>query len=1605
MMKKDNRTIQRLLKQFLAFVLILSLVLPQLPVSVTAAETVSGSVYAYYVDGTGSGSEDGSSPENAFQYLSDAYAAFSGLLNDADIAYIVLTGPVSLIDDPGVGHPGNRAGEYGFAAHQGQAVLTSVYNGADYTSTGSIAFSSKILHLFGNTRFEGLVIASSLDTLLAGYHAVHFGEGIVSSASGQIAVKNIYGGTNSAVGTASVLKDTSITIDSGKYTNVFGGGSSYQGSVARAKNYSTQIRINGGTIGTVYGTGSGNTDNAHQKSVFILMNGGTVTDIYGAHKEGTVYETVGIAVYGGTVTGKVYGADKYIRPESGTNTAYTPTIHGNIGILISEEALVSSVVGAVTDANVLGRRRVEFKNCGSEQAYAVPHFLMSNVDSLYLAGAFVHLSSSYGSAWEGLTELQIADDSRLQLGFIPDSHSVELRVTKTQEDYAFDTVFITAPYGTGNIFTLRSPIVYELWYTDGDVEEEASWFLSESELTIGQAGEDGVPLNVELGLPESYDGVIDGSTTYDRFLQRLDELGDASKSAKVISSAAIQGEIQLFVSPDGSDTNSGSITAPLRTVQKALSYVEAIKSSLPVKGFVIYLREGIYLTTDTITLGAQHSGTDEAPLIISAYNSEEVKLRGGVSIPGSSFTPVTDEAEPGRIQSLAESHVVVADLSGLGISDYGSIVGGGTGGPTYQVYSDGEPLTLARYPNVTKLSLGQVLDIGPVTANYSTFPQGTNASSTGIEFVMQDLRPLNWLNTGSIWLKGALYAEWDTRNMRVAQVREATSSVKLDGGNTLGAISGVSHTYYYYNILEELDVPGEYYLDIDRELLFMYPIDPMNDAEIILSVSQKDILSINGASNVVVNGLTLEYGSGSGAVMSNCRKVLIQNCTIQNFSNTGVVIDGKKSGVIYSTVRNIGNYPVRILGSNSYFNYTPDNNYLQNSYIHNVGSLNPKYSYITLNGVGNVISHNLVQGTFSVGIYNQTGRECIVEYNEIVGGPNGTYDCAAIYTIGFPISRGNHYRYNYIHDIFVETEGSNPHGIYFDEMCSENYAYGNVMDNIPSGFFTNSGGENIVVNNVISSGRLNSTASVYGQSNFNNFTLPQWLARSSLLNSTMNSYKNLSSTQKEALRSRFPTLCAYYEDALSVLAQREALGAGYTVTATEQALVTAHDNYFAGNISYNHKGVVANGSNHITGPNLITSQDPFINAENHDYRLKEEANPGFNYTPVPFEQMGVWGEKQGLGAFEGYAPVDASTGEVYSNEVLLKWDISAGADYYRVTVSENQSFTGNVKTYRTENPYYFALNYDFFDYGKTYYWSIEAFTTAKSRTGGSRLSQTSYSFTTMTVEEYLKKNAADKAKLRAVVDKAQALHLSMTEGTGEGEYAPGSMQALADAISDAEEVLEASGKLQDEVDGAAAALKQAIIAAVAAQNILYAGFDSLSEEDWVEAGAARATVTEGENSLLMSVLGNRTELVYKNPIGPRQILTFDFTLDTLKDWHGFALRQSNKDVFVTTAASTNSYFICIKEDQFELQKRKDGNSYGNSAVLANNHSIMTSGVTYRMELGAITQADGSVRILFKVDGQTVFDYTDSSNSIIEPGYFGIILQQANGIAEISGVSF
>jgi hypothetical protein len=113
-----------------------------------------------------------------------------------------------------------------------------------------------------------------------------------------------------------------------------------------------------------------------------------------------------------------------------------------------------------------------------------------------------------------------------------------------------------------------------------------------------------------------------------------------------------------YVAPTGSDSNSGTLTSPFKTVAKAVTVVSA--------GETVYVRGGTYRLTTTITLNK--SGTGNALISLLAYPGE---------IPVLDFS-AQSLSSGNRGMALTGSYWHIKGLNITGAGDNGMIISGGS---------------------------------------------------------------------------------------------------------------------------------------------------------------------------------------------------------------------------------------------------------------------------------------------------------------------------------------------------------------------------------------------------------------------------------------------------------------------------------------------------------------------------------------------------------------------------------------------------------------------------------------------------------------------------------------------------------------------------------------------------------------------------------------------------------------------------------------------------------------------------------------------------------------------------------------------------------------
>ena len=368
---------------------------------------------------------------------------------------------------------------------------------------------------------------------------------------------------------------------------------------------------------------------------------------------------------------------------------------------------------------------------------------------------------------------------------------------------------------------------------------------------------------------------------------------------------------EFFVSPSGNDANTGTQAFPFRTLEHARDAVRRLKqtSGVPPGGVSVFLRAGRYELAGSFTLTVEDSGREGSPIRYLAWGNEHVTISGGRAV--TAFGPLTDPEALRRISPMYHAYIRQADLRALGIADFGKITPRGfrVFHPAgLELFFDGKPMTLARWPNAGEYIRVSHLPAGEAAKVKSISSQGSESGA----FFYSGSRPSRWASDPDIWVHGYWRYDWADDYAHVRNLDTKKQLVTLDRSPGNYGIA-IGQRYYYLNVLEELDTPGEWYLDRKRGLLFFWPPAKAGLAEV--SLVEGPLIDVQGASDISIEKLTLENGRGDGVDIKDSSRVRVAGCTLRNLGNWGAVIEGgEASGVISSNIYGTGGGGVRIAG-------------------------------------------------------------------------------------------------------------------------------------------------------------------------------------------------------------------------------------------------------------------------------------------------------------------------------------------------------------------------------------------------------------------------------------------------------------------------------------------------------------------------------------------------------------------------------------------------------------------------------------------------------------------------------------------------------------------
>jgi hypothetical protein len=480
-----------------------------------------------------------------------------------------------------------------------------------------------------------------------------------------------------------------------------------------------------------------------------------------------------------------------------------------------------------------------------------------------------------------------------------------------------------------------------------------------------------------------------------------------------------------------------------------IGQVRALRSGgggWPQKGVVVTLQNGVHYLPAPLALDAGLSGTPDAPLVFTATHPGLATLSGGRPVSG--WAKVTDDNVLSLLKPAARGHVMQADLSKAGVTDYGTFFrrsqDGGTQAEPLELVYRGQIMPLARWPNTGFARIASVTGDEQSTTTFQV--QGIDAATLAKQSGVQAV--------------GYWYYDW-------AYERVPIQSVAPDGTVTVQSPPpryGIraKQRVFIQNALSELDSPGEWYLDRGTGILYFWPPADVREGDVEVTVLPSIVVA-NNASHVQFKGLVFENVRGDAVVVNGGSGVRIEMGMIRNAGNRGAVLAGDSHAIVDTDIHDTGDGGVVLTGGDRN-TLTPGNLLVQGNQIWHFSRLAPAgRPAVWMNGVGNIVRSNFIHdGKHSAILF--FGNDHLIENNDISRVVTEAGDAGAIYIGRSWSARGNRIRTNFFHDI-NNVEGLGARGIYLDDQQSGVEITYNLFVRVPRAVFIAGGRDNIVQNN------------------------------------------------------------------------------------------------------------------------------------------------------------------------------------------------------------------------------------------------------------------------------------------------------------------------------------------------------------------------------------------------------------------------------------------------------------------------------------------------------------------------------------------------------------
>lgn len=450
-----------------------------------------------------------------------------------------------------------------------------------------------------------------------------------------------------------------------------------------------------------------------------------------------------------------------------------------------------------------------------------------------------------------------------------------------------------------------------------------------------------------------------------------------------------------------------------------------------------------FVGSEPLTLSAADSGTPEAPITWSAAREGTV-FSGGTVISPERFRPaVGQDAE--RLDPEVRSYVRILDLNEAGIDSIPQL-GDRTELPASipELFFEGKRMKIARWPNEGWAEIPKILNEEEL---HQENPNAAIPAGGVFEYGAEpENRPARWLKAPSVYLLGYWCFDWSSDILRVDSIDPEKHRIGLAGKHSYGLRQGnpSPRRWKAFNLIEEIDEPGEYAYDPETNRIWFYPPENLGKQTVTVAAQNQPIVKCTDVSNVTFSGFEITDGFSSGIQIAGGENVTVDNCTVRNTHRAGIFIkDGKGTTVSNSLIEETGDGGIIASGGDRAL-LTPSGILIENNVIRRFSEHRLCYANgVAINGVGFTVRRNEIYDAPHQAVA-MNSNDSVFEYNTVHHVCMEGDDCGALYKGRNPSMRGNIIRYNYWYDIGTD-RGHGVAAIYFDDGDGGDQVIGNMF--------------------------------------------------------------------------------------------------------------------------------------------------------------------------------------------------------------------------------------------------------------------------------------------------------------------------------------------------------------------------------------------------------------------------------------------------------------------------------------------------------------------------------------------------------------------------------